>query len=68
MGKILCVSTDDGAVYDPNHLDNPDNPEFFWKIEVNDVITLIPEQITAGYGSIVEILIQTGQARKVLGS
>lgn len=66
MPKKLYVSHDNGEIYKPEHLDNPDDPgEGFWPIEVPEIITLTANQICGGNGSIVEILVRANQAKKL---
>jgi hypothetical protein len=58
--RILFVSNDDGALYT-----EVDDLEGFWQLELPEEVVLTAEQLTRGYGQVAEMLIQSGQAKKV---
>jgi hypothetical protein len=58
----LYASQEDGQLYPESAVESPRN---YTLIEVLDVVTLTPEQLCVGYGQILQILLQSGQAREI---
>lgn len=59
---IMYVSHDNGEIH--AEVDDPSS-ESFYKLEVNDTISLTPEECCVPDGSIVEALLSSGQAKVV---
>ena len=59
---ILYRSHDDGTFYRLEHIDDTSR---FLKVEVNDVITLTPNQLCGRDGDLLEILYAAKQAKVI---
>lgn len=70
MPKILYASDDNGELYLPEHVDITDpateqTPDGFVKYEIEDKFTLRADQVTGGYGVIVELLLRAKVMKRV---
>lgn len=61
MTTLLLVSDDDGHLYDPAKLPEIIGEPGYWRIEVQEPVTLTSAQLCASE-SLVEVLLQSGQA------
>lgn len=58
-------STDDGALYLEEHIDDPSDTEHFEVYEIPNTVTLTVEEIAQGVPDILEVLLRAGKAVKV---
>ena len=61
---ILYMSTDNGALYMEDDIEDPGH---FEQIDVDEPVVLTPKQLIGHDGAIVELLLAAGKARKVTG-
>ena len=60
-------SLDDGALYLPEHVDEPEDTEHFEAYEIPEFMALSHKEVACGVNDVMEVLLKAGVARKVEG-